>query len=66
MPSGAKITNMNNEETNTFDGNSNFKVKIPKTSMNTDIDILFTIQASSKIYPIFMVKQELMEHKIMQ
>ena len=56
MPSGAKITNMNNEETNTFDGNSNFKVKIPKTSMNADIDILFTIQASSKIYPIFYGK----------
>ena len=44
---------MNDEKTNNFDGNSNFKVKIPKTSMNTDIDILFTIQASSKIYPIF-------------
>lgn len=56
MPAGSIITNMNNSETNTFDGNSNFKIKIPKSSMNTDINITFTIQASAEIYPVFYRK----------
>lgn len=56
MPAGSIITNMNNSETNTFDGNSNFKIKIPKSSMNTDINITFAIQASAEIYPVFYRK----------
>lgn len=58
MPSGSIITNMNNTATTTFDGNSNFKIKIPKASMNADINITFAIQASSEVYPVFYGKTQ--------
>lgn len=56
LPSGAKITDIDNNETNNINGNSNFKIKIPKNSMNSDINITFSIKTSAKTYPIFYGK----------
>lgn len=56
LPSGSRITDINNNETTTFDGNSNFKVRIPKSSMNADINAVFSMQASAKVYPVFYGK----------
>lgn len=56
LPTGAKITDTSNNEKTTFDGSSNFKVRIPKSSMNADINITFAIQASAKTYPVFYGK----------
>lgn len=53
LPAGTKITDMNNTEKTTFDGNSNFKLRIPKSSMGSDINIVFSLQASAKVYPVF-------------
>ena len=56
LPYGTIITDMNNNETTTFNGNSNFKVKIPKTSINSDINAIFSLQACAKNYPVFFGK----------
>ena len=56
LPYGTIITDMNNNETTTFNGTSNFKVKIPKTSINSDINAIFSLQACAKNYPVFFGK----------
>ena len=56
LPYGTIITDMNNNETTTFNGNSNFKVKIPKNSINSDINAIFSLQACAKNYPVFFGK----------
>ena len=56
MPSGAIITNTSGSEKSTFSGSENFKVKIPTSQMNKDINITFSIKAQAKTYPIFYGK----------
>lgn len=56
LPNGSKITDVNNNETNYFDGTSRFKIRIPKNSMNNDINVIISAQASAKIYPVFYGK----------
>ena len=58
MPEGSKIVNMNNNESTEFNGNEHFKVRIPKSKMNKDIDIAISIRAKARIYPVFFRKNE--------
>ena len=56
MPSGAIITDASGNKTTSFSGSEHFKVKIPVSQMNKDINITFSIQAKAKTYPIFYGK----------
>lgn len=56
LPNGSKITNMSNNEQNTFNGNEHFKVRVPKYQMTTDLDITILLQAKCKNYPVFYGK----------
>lgn len=56
LPTGAIITNLDNIEKNTFKGNENFKVKIPKTQLFKDYNIKINVQAKAKTYSIFYGK----------
>lgn len=53
LPNGSKITNMSNVEKFTFSGNEHFKVRIPKTSLHNEINVLIALQAKCKNYPVF-------------
>ena len=53
LPNGSKITNMSNNEQNSFAGSEHFKIKVPKTELNKDIDVTITLQAKCKTYPVF-------------
>lgn len=53
LANGAKITNMSNTEKSTFNGSEHFKVKIPKTQLNNDIDVLVVLRAKCRTYPVF-------------
>lgn len=56
LPAGSKITNMSNNEQNTFRGNEHFKVRIPKTELTRDLDVTIALQAKCKTYPVFYGK----------
>lgn len=56
LPNGSKITNMSNTEKLTFSGNEHFKVKIPKSQLNKDINVLIVLRAKCKTYPVFYGK----------
>lgn len=56
MPSGAIITNTSGTKKTTFSGSENFKIKIPISQMNKDINVTFSIQGKAKTYPIFYGK----------
>ena len=56
LPNGSKITNMSNNEQNTFSGNEHFKVRVPKSQITTDLDITILLQAKCKNYPVFYGK----------
>ncbi len=56
LPLGAKITNMSNKETLSFNGSEHFKVQIPKSEMNKDIDFTLTLKAVAETYPVFFGK----------
>lgn len=56
MPEGSQIVNMNNNESTEFNGNEHFKVRIPKSKMNKDIDLAISIRAKARIYPVFFGK----------
>lgn len=53
MPKGAIITNSKGISTSTFSGNESFYVKIPKTEMVNDINIVINLQGKCKTYPVF-------------
>ena len=56
LPNGSQITNMSNVEQTTFSGNEHFKVRIPKSSLSSDIDVTIALQAKCKTYPVFYGK----------
>lgn len=56
MPNGSIITDVYGNEKTIFNGNENFKIKIPKSQMRNDININFAIQAKAKTYPVFYGK----------
>lgn len=56
LPNGSKITNMSNNEQNTFSGNEHFKVRVPKSQITTNLDITILLQAKCKNYPVFYGK----------
>ena len=47
---------MSNVEQTTFSGNEHFKVRIPKSSLSSDIDVTIALQAKCKTYPVFYGK----------
>lgn len=53
MPNGSKITNMSNNEQSTFNGSEHFKIRIPKSQLNKDIDVTVVLRAKCKNYPVF-------------
>lgn len=53
LPNGSKITDLSGNEKNTFSGGEKFKVVIPKTSITSDVNATFAVQAKCKTYPIF-------------
>ena len=56
LPDGAQITNMSNNVQSTFSGSEHFKVRIPKSSLSNDINIVIALQAKCKTYPVFYGK----------
>ena len=56
LPDGAQITNMSNNVQSTFSGSEHFKVRIPKSSLSNDINIVIVLQAKCKTYPVFYGK----------
>lgn len=53
MPTGAYITDTNGNKKTTFNSSENFKVYIPKASMNSDINMSIAIDGKLKTYPVF-------------
>ena len=54
LPNGAIITNSNGEETNYFSGSESLYLKIPKSSITSDIsNVIINIQGKCKYYPVF-------------
>lgn len=53
LPKGTKITNMSDKETTSFSGNEHFKIKIPQSEMNKDINFNLSLKATAETYPVF-------------
>ena len=53
MPSGAYISDLNGNGKTTFNGGSNFKVMIPKSSMIQNINVIINVTSKCKSYPVF-------------
>ena len=58
LPGGSKITDLSGNEKSTFGGGEQFKVVIPKSSITSDVNATFAIQAKCKTYPIFYRKNK--------
>lgn len=56
VPSGAIITDSNGTQKTTFNGKESCYLRIPKSSMNVDINANITIQGKCKTYPVFYGK----------
>ena len=56
LPEGSQITNMSNGEQTTFSGSEHFKVRIPKSTLSSDINVTIAFQAKAKTYPVFYGK----------
>ena len=56
IPTGAYISDLNGNGKTTFNGGSNFKVMIPKSSMGQDINVIINITSKCKSYPVFYGK----------
>ena len=56
MPANAYIANTNLNSQTTFNSGNNFKVVIPKSSMNSNLDIRIGVQTKCKTYPVFFGK----------
>lgn len=61
MPAGGIITNTSGTQKTTFSGNENFKIKIPTSQMNKDINITFRVRGKAKTYPVFYGKTRIAE-----
>ena len=53
FPSGSILTDVNGKETKKFNKGENFKVKIPKTQMNKNINGTICVSANCKTNPVF-------------
>lgn len=56
MPSGSIIANMSNNSQTAFSGNEHFKIRIPKSQMTQDLNIVIALRAKCKTYPVFYGK----------
>lgn len=56
LPEGGQITNMSNNVQSTFSGREHFKVRIPKSSLSNNINVVIALQAKCKTYPVFYGK----------
>lgn len=56
LPSGAYIANTSNSGTTSFSGSEDFKLVIPKSSMNTDLNAVINVRAKCKTFPVFYGK----------
>ena len=56
MPNGAKITSLDGNEKDTFGGNEQFKIRIPKNQLSSNVDVTISIKAKCKVYPVFYGK----------
>ena len=56
MPVNSFITNENGVQINYFNGAESFYLKIPKSSMNSDLNVVINIQGRCKTYPVFYGK----------
>ena len=57
LPEGTIITNSNGNQTNSFNGNESFYIKVPKTQMDKDIkNAVINVQGKCKTYPVFYGK----------
>ncbi len=56
LPTGSKITDLSNNEKTIFNGNENFKVRIPKSQLSSDVNVTISLKAKCKKYPIFYRK----------
>lgn len=56
MPNGSYITNLYGTNKTSFDGDENFKLMIPKTSLTQDINPTISIMGKCKTYPVFFGK----------
>ena len=53
LPSGTIITNSNGTQTNNFNGNESFYIKVPKTSLTSNFNAVVNLQGKCKTYPVF-------------
>ncbi len=56
LPKNSIIVNSTGTQTDNFNGSEDFFVKIPKSSMDKDIDLIINLQGKCKNYPIFFGK----------
>ena len=56
MPSGAYIADTNNKAQTSFSGGEKFKLVIPKSSMNKDIDVAINVMGKCKTFPVLYGK----------
>lgn len=53
LPEGSVVTDLNNNAKSTFAGNEQFKIKVPKNQLGTDVNGTVVIKAKCKTYPVF-------------
>ena len=56
LPNGSKITDLSNNEKSVFSGNEQFKVRIPKSQLISDLNVSIVLRAKCKTYPVFYGK----------
>ena len=56
FPNGTLVTDISGNINTSFSGTQEFKVKVPKNKLNSDIKGKISIKAESKTYPIFYGK----------
>ena len=61
FPEGSYIADLSGNAKTTFSGNENFKIKIPTSQMNKDINITFRVRGKAKTYPVFYGKTRIAE-----
>lgn len=56
MPNGSYIANTSGTKKTSFNGNENFKLMIPKSSLSQDINPTINVMSKCKTYPVFFGK----------
>ncbi len=56
LPSGAYYTDMNGNRKTTFSSGENFKLVIPKSSITSDLNVVISISAMCKTFPVLYGK----------